>query len=66
MNGITAIDLAARVKAWRGKIPARIAAGTLGISKRTLDGIEQGRGFRYPQLLLIAMRAIRLEGGNAK
>lgn len=48
-------DLAAAVKAWRGRLPAREAAIELGIPKRTLDGIEQGRGFRYPELLLRAM-----------
>jgi DNA-binding XRE family transcriptional regulator len=59
---MTADELAAAVKAWRGKVPAREAAEILGISKRTLDGIEQGRGFNYPSLLLHALRTIPIEG----
>lgn len=57
-------ELAAAIKAWRGKVPARIAAEQLGIPKRTLDGIEQGRGFPYPRLLELAMQTIDLEGTN--
>lgn len=53
----SAADLAKKIKEWRGKMPAREAAEVLGIPKRTLDGIEQGRGFRYPRLLEIAMAA---------
>jgi hypothetical protein len=53
--------LAYDVKEWRGKVPARIAAEVLGISKRTLDGIEQGRGFTYEKLLRIAMETMPLE-----
>jgi hypothetical protein len=52
-------DLAAQVKAWRGKVPAREAADVLGISLRTLQGVEQGRGFNYPTLLLIALEATK-------
>lgn len=57
---MTAANLAAQVKAWRGNLnlPAHEAARLLGIPKRTLDGIEQGRPFRYEQLLLTAIRAI--------
>ena len=44
-------ELAAELKAWRGKISTRDAAELLGIPERTLNGIEQGRGFRYPTLL---------------
>ena len=50
-DNCTAIDLAARVKAWRGKVPAREAAEILGIPRRTFENIEQGRGFPYPRLL---------------
>lgn len=51
--------LAAQLKAWRGKaLSQRAAAERLGISKRTLEGIEQGRGFAYPSLLLLALRTI--------
>jgi DNA-binding XRE family transcriptional regulator len=51
--------LAVQVKAWRGDhgMPAHEAAALLGIPKRTLDGIEQGRKFRYEQLLLLALKA---------
>ncbi|MDX0262944.1 hypothetical protein GOC60_17330 [Sinorhizobium meliloti] len=54
---LSAADLAKKIKEWRGKMPAHEAARQLGIPKRTLDGIEQGRGFRYPRLLQIAMAA---------
>lgn len=58
-------ELAAIVKRWRGVtldrphgiFPASRAAQMLGIPKRTMEGIEQGRGFRYPQLLILAIRA---------
>jgi hypothetical protein len=51
-------QLADEVKNWRGPIPARKAAEVLGIPERTLNGIEQGRGFRYPRLLKLAMQSI--------
>jgi hypothetical protein len=50
-------ELAAELKAWRGKVPAWKAAEILGIKVRTLNGIEQGRGFNYPSLLLTALEA---------
>ncbi|MGX8012747.1 helix-turn-helix domain-containing protein [Mesorhizobium sp. ORM8.1] len=57
--------LARDVKAWRVKqgLTAESAAETLGIPKRTFEGIEQGRGFPYPLLLRIAMesKAIQLQ-----
>jgi hypothetical protein len=56
-----ATDLAAQVKAWRGKVPARVAAEVLGIPRRTLENIEQGRGFPYPRLLIAALQTIRVE-----
>jgi hypothetical protein len=52
-------DLAAQVKAWRGKVPQREAAEILGINLRTLQGVEQGRGFNYPTLLLMALEATK-------
>jgi hypothetical protein len=52
-----ATELAARVKAWRGEVPAWRAAEILGINLRTFYGIEQGRGFNYPSLLLTALEA---------
>uniref|UniRef100_E6VFL3 Uncharacterized protein n=1 Tax=Rhodopseudomonas palustris (strain DX-1) TaxID=652103 RepID=E6VFL3_RHOPX len=47
--------LAAAVKEWRGNIPLNRAAELLDIPLRTLEGIEQGRGFRYPRLLHLAL-----------
>ncbi|MTK63028.1 MAG: hypothetical protein F8N15_00400 [Methanobacterium sp.] len=52
-------DLARLVKEWRGEIPVSRAAQILGIPKRTLEGIEQGRSFRYNRLLILALRAFR-------
>jgi hypothetical protein len=54
-------ELARQVKAWRGKIPVRIAAEVLGIPKRTFDNIEQGRGFPYPRLLLATIKTTKLD-----
>lgn len=52
-------DLAEAVKRWRGDVPASRAAQLLGIPQRTLEGIEQGRGFRYPHLLILALQAFK-------
>lgn len=54
-----AAELAAMCRAWRAKaeLPASRAAQVLGMSKRTYEGIEQGRGFVYPILLVHAIRA---------
>lgn len=59
--------LAEELKAWRrGNAPegtylfeASRAAQMLGLSRRTYEGIEQGRGFRYPQLLRLALQAFK-------
>ncbi|WP_323034131.1 hypothetical protein [Pararhodobacter sp.] len=48
-------QLARDVAKWRGYLTTDEAAKTLGLSTRTLEGIEQGRGFRYPRLLRLAM-----------
>lgn len=53
--------LAAEFKAWRAGTPLADVARWLGMSKRTLEGIEQGRGFAYPALLRLAMNA--MDGG---
>lgn len=63
--------LAERLKTWRrgGQIEgdylfdAPHAAQLLGIGVRTYEGIEQGRGFRYPQLLRLAL--LRLSATKA-
>lgn len=46
---------------WRTSagLTAARAAEVLGIPKRTLENIEQGRGFPYPQLLALALQAFR-------
>lgn len=52
-------DLAAAVKAWRAQadMTQGRAAEVLGMSKRTYEGIEAGRGFVYPQMLMLALKA---------
>ena len=49
--------LAKVVPGWRKEagLSQREAAEHLFMPVRTLQGIEQGRGFRYPELLVIAM-----------
>lgn len=39
--------------------PAKRAAEMLGLPKKTYDFIEQGRGFRYPVMLVLALQAFR-------
>lgn len=50
-------SLAETVKAWRiGKgLSAAAAADMLGLPVRTLEGIEQGRPFRYEKMLRLAL-----------
>lgn len=60
-----ALELAAKVKTWRGKVPAWKAAATLGIPKRTLEGIEQGRPFRYARLLELTMAMVQIDQAEA-
>jgi hypothetical protein len=56
---MTADQLAAFVKAWRGKaLSAREAAVFFGVPTRTWQHMEQGRGFPYPQLLLLALSTL--------
>lgn len=45
-------SLARQVRAWRGDVPRWKAAEQLGMPAKTLEGIEYGKGFRYPTLLL--------------
>ena len=55
--------LAVQVEGWRegtGFTQAE-AAYFLDVPVRTLQGIEQGRGFRYPTLLWNAMRNIEVQ-----
>ena len=52
-------DIARICRDFRAKadLPASRAAQMLGIPKRTYEGIEQGRGFAYPMLLMLAIQA---------
>lgn len=61
MTDENTIDLARQVKAWRGKVPVRQAAEILGVPRRTLENVEQGRPFPYPRLLTIALQTIKIE-----
>lgn len=55
----TKTELAKLCREWRAKadMPASRAAQVLGLSKRTYEGIEQGRGFTFPTLLILALKA---------
>jgi hypothetical protein len=61
-NALADHELAAAVKDWRGRTRLSEAALLLGIPPTTLEKIEQGRGFRYPRLLLTAMRDLKPHG----
>jgi len=50
-------ELAALVKTWRGSMTAKRAGKLLGISGRTVENIEQGRGFAHGRLLILAIMA---------
>lgn len=50
--------LAAELRELRGDISLASIAPEFGIPLRTLQGIEQGRGFKYPHLLRLAMKQI--------
>jgi len=51
------MPLADALKAWRAArgLSAAAAAERLEISVRTLEGIEQGRPFRYEKILRLAL-----------
>lgn len=58
LDDLTPEGLAKAVRQWRGdKLPISAAARLLGIRPSILEAIEQGRGFRYPKMLLLAMQA---------
>jgi Helix-turn-helix domain len=62
---MTADELAAFVKAWRGKaLSAREAAELFGVPQRTWQHMEQGRGFPYPQLLIAALTTVDPKEGK--
>lgn len=52
-------SLADTVKAWRSArgLSAVAASDLLGLPVRTLEGIEQGRPFRYEKMLRLALKA---------
>lgn len=52
-------EMAETLKAWRAAadMTQARAAEVLGMSKRTYEAIEAGRGFNYPVLLHLALRA---------
>lgn len=58
-------DLAAQAKAWRERegLGQTAAAEILGLPQRTYQHLEQGRGFRYPNLLQTVFRRISFKGG---
>lgn len=60
------IELANLVKTWRGEHSVRAAADMLGVPARTLEGVEQGRGFRYAKMLALALRAFEADAQPAK
>lgn len=51
--------LAQLLKEWRAArgLSASAAAEFLGLPSRTLEGIEQGRPFRYEKMLRLALNA---------
>jgi DNA-binding XRE family transcriptional regulator len=55
------LELAKLCREWReaSDLTASRAAQLLGMSKRTYEGIEQGRGFLYGQLLILALQAFK-------
>lgn len=57
--------LADALRNWRLPSPQTAAAEMLGIPIRTLQGIEQGRGFSFPTLLMHALKTMEPPHGNA-
>lgn len=53
-------ELAQTVKAWRKRNGLGVveAGEILGLSWRTIQGIEQGRGFGHPKIIKLAMKAL--------
>jgi DNA-binding XRE family transcriptional regulator len=65
-NTISKEDLAAQARAWRHQwmLSQKAAADLLGISQRTYEGIEQGRGFAYPSMLLAMLEMTQKDEGK--
>jgi DNA-binding XRE family transcriptional regulator len=62
------MELAEFLKAWRARafIPQTQAAKLLGVSLRTYQSVEQGRGFRFEPMLRLAVEAIDARWEKAK
>ena len=61
------MNLAEFIKDWRkrSELSQTKAATLLGMPARTLQGIEQGRPFKYERLLILAINNIQtLEGAE--
>lgn len=60
-------DLAVRLQEWRRKhgLSIHALADMTDIPYRTLQGVEQGRGFRYPAALVLMMQGIDAKEGTA-
>ncbi|WP_370055377.1 helix-turn-helix domain-containing protein [Sinorhizobium fredii] len=61
------MDLSEIVRAWRQRqgITVNEAARRLGIPVRTLDGIAQGRPFRYERMMRLAIERLEARDGDA-
>lgn len=61
-------QLAHETRAWRARIgvTAATAAAMIGLPKATYDFIEQGRGFRYPETIRLAMEAITAKSAKRR
>lgn len=61
------MELANFLKAWRARvfIPQTKAAQLLGMSLRSYQSIEQGRGFRFEHLLRLAVAHLEAANGDA-
>ncbi len=61
-------ELARMMRGWRtsAELNTQEAGDWLGLSARTIEGIEQGRGFNAPRVLGWALIGLMSEGGLAK
>ena len=58
-------ELAQLLKSWRKREGLSVveAGAILDLSKRTIEGIEQGRGFGHAQIMKLALKAL-IDGKN--
>ncbi|WP_431322543.1 XRE family transcriptional regulator [Rhizobium sp. YTU87027] len=61
------MELSETVKEWRrdGALTQSRAAEILKMPLRSLQHIEQGRSFRYPTILALAIEALRGRGNGS-